>query len=84
MNQDRRLEIFREMEERRKLRAKRPIAEKLAVTERLREFTESARPGACGAQSETRKQTCRDQDQDAINSSGLADSINLCSMASSK
>lgn len=44
MNQDRRLEIFREMEERRKLRAKRPIAEKLAVTERLRDLQKELAP----------------------------------------
>ena len=44
MNQDRRLEIFREMEERRKLRAKRPIAEKLAVTERLRDLQKALAP----------------------------------------
>lgn len=44
MNQDRCLEIFREMEERRKLRAKRPIAEKLAVTERLRDLQKALAP----------------------------------------
>ena len=44
MNQERRLEIFREMEERRKLRAKRPIAEKLAIAERLRDLQKALAP----------------------------------------
>ena len=44
MNQGRRLERFREMEERRKSRAKRPIAEKLAITERLRDLQRALAP----------------------------------------
>ncbi len=45
MNRERRLEeLYREMEERRKLRAKRPIAEKLAITERLRDLQKALAP----------------------------------------
>jgi hypothetical protein len=44
MNQERRLALYREMEERRKLRAKRPVAEKLAITERLRDLQKALAP----------------------------------------
>jgi hypothetical protein len=45
MNKERRLEeLYREMEERRKMRAKRPIAEKLAITERLRDLQKALAP----------------------------------------
>jgi len=45
MNRERRLEErYREMEERRKLRARRPIAEKLAMTERLRDLQKALAP----------------------------------------
>lgn len=43
-NEQRRLELFRGMEERRKLRAKRPIAEKLEVAERLRDLQKALAP----------------------------------------
>lgn len=36
--------LYREMEERRKLRAKRPISEKLAVAERLRDLQKALAP----------------------------------------
>ena len=45
MNKDRdNAELYRAMEERRKLRAKRPIAEKLAVAERLRDLQKALAP----------------------------------------
>jgi hypothetical protein len=37
-------ELYREMEERRKSRAKQPIAEKLAVAERLRDLQKALAP----------------------------------------
>lgn len=37
-------EIYRKMEERRKWRARRPIAEKLAVAERLRDLQKALAP----------------------------------------
>jgi len=37
-------ELYREMEERRKLRAKRPISEKLAIAERLRDLQKKLAP----------------------------------------
>jgi len=37
-------ELYREMEERRKLRAKRPISEKLAIAERLRDLQKVLAP----------------------------------------
>lgn len=36
--------LYRQMEERRKLRAKRPVAEKLAVAERLRDLQRALAP----------------------------------------
>lgn len=45
MNKEQRLaELYRDMEERRKLRAKRPVAEKLAITERLRDLQKALAP----------------------------------------
>ena len=45
MNKDRdNAELYRAMEEQRKLRAKRPIAEKLAVAERLRDLQKALAP----------------------------------------
>ena len=45
MNKERDVaELYREMEERRKLRAKRPISEKLAVAERLRDLQKALAP----------------------------------------
>ena len=37
-------ELYRQMEERRKLRAKRPIAEKLAIAEELRDLQKALAP----------------------------------------
>jgi len=37
-------ELYRQMEERRKIRAKRPIAEKLAVAEELRDLQRALAP----------------------------------------
>jgi DNA polymerase/3'-5' exonuclease PolX len=37
-------EIYRQMEERRNLRAKRPISEKLAIAERLRDLQKALAP----------------------------------------
>ena len=37
-------ELYRRMEERRKLRAKRPIAEKLAIAEELRDLQQALAP----------------------------------------
>ena len=37
-------ELYRRMEERRKLRAKRPIAEKLAIAEELRDLQKALAP----------------------------------------
>jgi hypothetical protein len=37
-------ELYRRMEERRRLRAKRPIAEKLAITEELRDLQKALAP----------------------------------------
>jgi hypothetical protein len=39
-----RAEIYREMEERRKVRAKRPISKKLEVAERLRDLQKALAP----------------------------------------
>jgi len=45
MNKERDVaELYREMEERRKLRAKRPISEKLKVVERLRDLQKTLAP----------------------------------------
>ena len=45
MNKEQSLaELYREMEERRMLRAKRPVAEKLAVAERLRDLQKTLGP----------------------------------------
>ena len=45
MNKQRyRAELYGEMEERRKLRAQRPITEKLAITERLRDLQKALAP----------------------------------------
>jgi len=37
-------DLYRQMEERRKLRAKRPISQKLAVAERLRDLQKALAP----------------------------------------
>jgi hypothetical protein len=37
-------ELYRQMEERRRLRAKRPIAEKLAIAEELRDLQKALAP----------------------------------------
>ena len=37
-------ELYRQMEERRKIRAKRPIAEKLALAEQLRDLQKALAP----------------------------------------
>ena len=45
MNKEREgAKLYREMEERRELRAKRPISEKLAVAERLRDLQKALAP----------------------------------------
>jgi hypothetical protein len=55
-------ELYRQMDERRKIRAKQPIAEKLAIAEQLRDLQKALAPVREANKVKTRKERHRNSD----------------------